>query len=231
MRRLLPAARSSTPGAQHDVGDVRGVGGRVDARLYHVQLDREVVAQQAAEVVGIDLLRRVEALRLHVLWVLVVEVVVDGEEQAARADRVEQPSDGILAGGLGQRRVLHRHEVERAHTERCLQGVPADPLDRGAGQPTGLPRPGYGDLGDVDRSDRPAAPSEPDASAPSPQPTSSTRPGVRSATSVTSRPFGRPLRISPSRSLYLLSHSEACAAAPNRWSPCPRSCIVRTVDR
>src|SRR6266480_289721 len=40
------------------------------------------------------------------------------------------------------------------------------------------------------------------ASAPSPQPTSSARPGVRSATSAASRPFGRPLHIAPSRSLY-----------------------------
>ena len=69
---------------------------------------------------------------------------------------------GALAGGLRQRRVLHRHEVERAGRERYLQGVPADPLDRCASQLGRLPRPGYGDIGDVDRSDRPAAPSEPD---------------------------------------------------------------------
>jgi hypothetical protein len=45
-----------------------------------VQLDREVVAEQPAEVVGTDVVRWVEALRLHVRAVLVVEVVVDGEQ-------------------------------------------------------------------------------------------------------------------------------------------------------
>ena len=54
------------------------------------------------------------------------------------------------------------------------------------------------------------------ASAPSPQPTSSARPGVRLATSARSRPFGRPLHLAPSRSLYLASHSAACAAEPDR---------------
>jgi hypothetical protein len=65
------------------------------------------------------------------------------------------------------------------------------------------------------------------ASAPSPQPTSSARPRVRPATSATSRPFGRPLHIAPSRSLYLASHSTAFAAAPNRCSPC--SCMLLTM--
>jgi len=93
------------------------------------------------EVVGIDVVRRVEAPRLHVLAVLVVEVVVDGEQQPARSYRVEQRPDGRLAGSLGQRRVLHRHEVERAGRERNLQGVSADPLDRGAVQLSSLPGP------------------------------------------------------------------------------------------
>jgi hypothetical protein len=93
---------------------------RVDARLDRVQLDREVVAQQPAEVVGIDVVRRVDAPRLHVLAVLVVKVVVDGEQQPAGPHRVEQRPHGGLAGGLGQRRVLHRHEVERAGRERRL---------------------------------------------------------------------------------------------------------------
>src|SRR5918995_618759 len=78
--RRRPAARSATPGAQDDVGDVRGAGWRVDARLDRVQLDREVVAEQPAEVVGTDVVRWVEALRLHVRAVLVVEV---GRRRAA----------------------------------------------------------------------------------------------------------------------------------------------------
>src|SRR5215211_848156 len=96
------------------------------------------------------------------LAVLVVEVVVDGEQHPTRAHRVEQPPHRGLAGGLGQRRVLHRHEVERTGRERCLEGVPADPLDGGASRMGSLPRAAYGDLGEVDRSDGPAALSEPD---------------------------------------------------------------------
>jgi hypothetical protein len=53
---------------------VPGGGWRVDARLDRAQLDREIVAEQAAEVVGTDVVRRVDAPRLHVLAVLVVEV-------------------------------------------------------------------------------------------------------------------------------------------------------------
>src|ERR1700704_5841218 len=49
VRRLagpeLIAARSATPGAQDDVGDVWGAGRWVDAPLDRVQLDREVVEQ------------------------------------------------------------------------------------------------------------------------------------------------------------------------------------------
>ena len=52
----LPAARSATPRAQDDVGDVRSAGRRVDARHDRVQLDREVIAEQPAEVVGITYL-------------------------------------------------------------------------------------------------------------------------------------------------------------------------------
>ena len=120
------------PGAQDDVGDVVRAGRRVDPRLDRVQLDREIVAEQPDEVVGTDVVRRVDAPRLHVLAVLVVEVVVDGEQHPTRAHRIEQPLHGCLAGGLGQSRVLHRHEVERTVRERCLKGVPADPLDEGA---------------------------------------------------------------------------------------------------
>jgi hypothetical protein len=88
--------------------------------------------------------------------------LVDGEQQPARAHHVEQRPHGGLAGGLGQRRVLDRHEAERAGRERCLEGVAAGPVNRGAGQLGSLPRPAYGDIGDVDRGDRPAALSEPD---------------------------------------------------------------------
>src|SRR5207248_8832945 len=124
--------------------------------------DRDPVAQQPGEVVGADVVGWVDASRLHVLAVVVVEVVVDGEQQPARSYRVEQRPYGRLAGGLGQRRVLHRHEVERAGRERYLQGVSADPLHRGAVQLSSLPGPRYGDVGDVDRSDGPAPLSEPD---------------------------------------------------------------------
>src|SRR6266540_354556 len=70
---------SSTPGAQDDVGDVGVARRRVDARLDRVQLDREVLTEQPAEVIGTDVVRRVEAPRLHVLAVLLVEIVVQGE--------------------------------------------------------------------------------------------------------------------------------------------------------
>jgi hypothetical protein len=60
--------------------------------------------------------------------------LVDGEQQPARAHHVEQRPHGGLAGGLGQRRVLDRHEAERAGRERCLEGVAAGPVNRGAGQ-------------------------------------------------------------------------------------------------
>jgi hypothetical protein len=106
-----PGRASPTPGEQHDVGDVRVIGRRVDARLDRVQLDRESVVQQPAKVVRIDIVRRVDALRFHVLAVLTGEIVVDGQEQPARAHRAEQRPHGGLAGGFGQRRVLHRHET------------------------------------------------------------------------------------------------------------------------
>src|SRR5205807_4220246 len=54
-----PAARSATPGAQDDIGDMRGAGRRVDARLDRVQLDREFVAEQPAEYVDTDIVRMV----------------------------------------------------------------------------------------------------------------------------------------------------------------------------
>ena len=93
----------------------------------------EVVAEQPAEVVDTDVVRWVDAPRLHVLAVLVVEIVVHGEQQPARAHRVEQRPHGGLTRGLGQRRVLERHEVERPGRERCLEGVAADPVDGVAG--------------------------------------------------------------------------------------------------
>ena len=68
------------------------------------------------------------------LAVLVVEVVVDGEQQPAAAYRVEQRAQGGFPGGLGQRRVLQRHEVERLRGERRPKGVPTDPLDVGCGE-------------------------------------------------------------------------------------------------
>src|SRR5687768_13054737 len=63
---------SLTPGAQHDVGDVRVVGRWVDARLDRVELDREVLTEQSGEVVDADVVRRIEALRLHVLAMFLV---------------------------------------------------------------------------------------------------------------------------------------------------------------
>ena len=138
MRRPRPA----TPGAQDDVGDVRRVGRRVDPRLDRVQIDREVVAEQPEEVLGTYVVRRLDVPGLHVLTVLVVEVVVDGEQQPTSAHRVAQAAHGGLAGGFGQRRVLHRHEVERTGRERCLERVPADPLNAGAG-PMGASRARY----------------------------------------------------------------------------------------
>ena len=92
---------------------MRGAGRGVDPRLDRVQLDREVVAEQPAEVVGTYVSRQVDAAGLHMLAVLVVDVVVDSEQQPTRTHRVEQPSHGGLAGDLGQRRVLHRHEVNQ----------------------------------------------------------------------------------------------------------------------
>src|SRR4051794_18181457 len=139
------------------------------------------------------------------LAVLVVDVVVDGEQQPTRTHRVEQPPHGGLAGELGQRRVLHRHEVERTRPERCLEGVAADPLDGGASRMGSLPRAAYGDLGDVDRRDGPTALTEPDRVGAFAT-TDVERPArERAATSATSRPFGRPLHIAPSRSRYLAS--------------------------
>src|SRR5882724_12556977 len=94
------AVRSATAGSQDDVGDVWGAGWRVDARLDCVQLDREAVAEQPDEVVGAYVVGWVDASRLHVLAVVVVEVVVDGEHQPARSYHVEQRPYGRLAGGL-----------------------------------------------------------------------------------------------------------------------------------
>ena len=194
-------------------------------------LDREVVAEQPAEVVDTDVVRRVEAPRLHVLAVLVVEVVVDGEQQPARAHGVEQRPHRGLAGGLGQRRVLHRHEVERAGRERCLQGIPADPLDRGAGRLGGLPRPADGDIGDVDRSDRPAAPGEPD------------RVGALTTTDVERPARGEvgdlgdepPVRPPAPHCPVALAVPRVPLGGlrrrPNRCSPPSCSCMVRTVGR
>jgi hypothetical protein len=103
---------SATPGAQDDVGDVGGAGRRVNARLRSVQLYREIVAKYSDEVVCAEVVRWVDTLPFHVLSVLVVEVVIDGEQQAMRAHRVEQRPQGAVPGGLGQRRILHRHEIE-----------------------------------------------------------------------------------------------------------------------
>jgi hypothetical protein len=38
--------RSATPGTQDDVGEVRGAGGRVDARLHRVQFNGEVATEE-----------------------------------------------------------------------------------------------------------------------------------------------------------------------------------------
>ena len=65
-------------------------GGGVNPRLDRVHLDGEVVGQKPAEVVGTDVVSWVDALRLHVLVVVVVEVVVDREQQPAGAHRVDQ---------------------------------------------------------------------------------------------------------------------------------------------
>ena len=63
---------------------------------------------------------------------------------------------------LRQRGVLHRYELERTGRERFLEDVPADPLDAGTRPIGSLPRPANGNLRDVDRSNVPAALSEPD---------------------------------------------------------------------
>src|SRR3954452_447409 len=81
---VVDGRRSATTGTQDDIGDVRGAGRGVDPRLDRVQLDREVVAEQPAEVVGTYVVGRVDAAGLHMLAVLVVDVVVDGEQQATR---------------------------------------------------------------------------------------------------------------------------------------------------
>jgi len=127
-----------------------------------VHLDREFVAQQPGKVVRIDIVGWVDAMRLHVLAVLIAEIVVDGQEQPARAHRVEQRPHSGLAGGLGQRRILHRQQVERPGRERCAQGIPADPLDDGVGPFGCLPRPDHCHLGDLDCGDRPATARQPD---------------------------------------------------------------------
>lgn len=60
--RELPGARSTTPGAQDDVGDVQGAGRRVDAGLDRVQLDREVLARYwPAETRGVSVTGEVSA--------------------------------------------------------------------------------------------------------------------------------------------------------------------------
>ena len=68
------------PRAHDDVGDVGSARWRVDARLNRAHFDRELVDEQPAEVVGTYVVRWVNAPRLHVLEVLVVEVVVDREQ-------------------------------------------------------------------------------------------------------------------------------------------------------
>jgi hypothetical protein len=106
-----PGLRFSDAG-RDDVGNVRAIGRRVDAQLNRVQLDGKFVAQQPGKVIRIDIVRRVDAVGLHVLAVFIAEIVVDGQEQAVRACRVEQRPHRSLVGGFGQRRVLHRHQVE-----------------------------------------------------------------------------------------------------------------------
>ena len=69
------STRSATPGAQDDVGDVRGAGRRVDARLDRVALDGEVIAEQPHEVFGTDVppsLQR-KVVQGHPAYVLVEE--------------------------------------------------------------------------------------------------------------------------------------------------------------
>src|SRR3954468_7656493 len=78
---VVDGRRSATTGTQDDIGDVRGAGRGVDPRLDRVQLDREVVAEQPAEVVGTYVVGRVDAAGLHMLAVLVVDVVVDRQQQ------------------------------------------------------------------------------------------------------------------------------------------------------
>ena len=119
-------------------------------------------ARARDEIVGTDVVRRVEAPVLHVRTMLVVEVVVDGEEHAAGSDGGEQCVHRSLTRVLGERRVLQRHEVERRGGKRGAQCVAAPPLDRDALSPGGRPCPADGDVGHVDRHDGPTAPGEPD---------------------------------------------------------------------
>jgi hypothetical protein len=124
----------SDAGAQDDVADVPGARWRVDARLDRAQLDREIVAEQAAEVVGTDVVRRVDAPRLHVLAVLVVEVSrfapfihtgflekMDAALKPRGAEYVDARSNGCQ---LGRRRGATR-EPTTISGQRGIHRVPS----------------------------------------------------------------------------------------------------------
>jgi hypothetical protein len=67
-----------------------GTGRRIDPRLDRESLDREGLVEESMEVLRIDVVRRVHPARSHVLAMLLVQVVVHGDEQPARADGLEQ---------------------------------------------------------------------------------------------------------------------------------------------
>ena len=177
---------------------------RVDARLDGIQLNGEVV-KQLPEVVSTDVIRRVDAPRLHVLPVLVVKIVVDGEQQPTRPQRVQQRRTASSPAALG-------------NAGYCIDTKSNDPTGnaiwRTSPQIQSISTPASPAASralltatsetSIAVTLQPLRASQ-IASAPSPQPTSRAWPGVRSATSARNRPFGRPLHIAPSGSLYLSS--------------------------
>ena len=160
---------------------MRVVGRRVDARLDRVQLDCEVVAEQLGEVVRTDVVRRVDTPRLHVLAVLVVEVVVDGEQQPSGAHRVEQCPHGASPAALGSAGYcIDTRSNEQAGNGVCRASPQTHSTAAPARSAASRARPMATSEMSIAVTVQPLRASQ-IASAPSPQPTSSARPGVRPA--------------------------------------------------
>ena len=62
--------------------------------------NREISIEQRDEIVGTDVVGGVKLPRLHVLAMLVVEVVVHGEQYPTRTYRIEQRPHRGFTGGL-----------------------------------------------------------------------------------------------------------------------------------